>query len=167
MTRRPGFIVALWVAVAVALGILSPDLTRLAAEGQAHLLGGDAESLKASEALRTAWPDQAYESLVVAALYRKEGLLAVDFSYARRLTVQIEAGSAQSGAPSPRTDLFAGDRCAVYAARTGRSRSWPFRFPRRSSHPPRMRRSRGFNRRRKMPHSTVRRDWRFVGRVML
>jgi putative drug exporter of the RND superfamily len=82
---------ALWVAVAVAACVFSPNLTRLAAEGQANLLGGGAESLKASEALRAAWPDQAYESLVVAALYRKEGLLALDFGYARRLTQRIEA----------------------------------------------------------------------------
>ena len=91
VSRRPGWVVAVWVAAAVAACVFSPNLTRLAAEGQANLLGSGAESLRASEALRAAWPDQAYESLVVAALYRKEGLLAVDFGYARRLTQRIEA----------------------------------------------------------------------------
>ena len=70
VTSRPGWVVAFWVASAGAVGLCAPNLTRLAAEGQAHLAGEDAESLRASEALRRAWPDQAYESLAVAALHR-------------------------------------------------------------------------------------------------
>ncbi len=57
-----------WVATAGATGFLAPNLTRLAAQGQANLLGGDAESRGAGEARRLAWPDQAYESLVVLGL---------------------------------------------------------------------------------------------------
>ena len=34
VTRRPGWVVALWVASAVVVGLCAPDLTRLAAEGQ-------------------------------------------------------------------------------------------------------------------------------------
>ena len=73
------------------MGYLAPNLTRLAAEGQANLLGGDAESLGAGGALRLAWPDQAYESLMVAALYRPQGLTAIDLDYRARLAERIGA----------------------------------------------------------------------------
>ena len=89
VTGRPGWVVVFWVAVAGAMGFFAPNLTRLAAEGQANLLGRDAESLVAGEALRRAWPDQAYESLVVAALHRSGGLTAVDLGYAARLAERI------------------------------------------------------------------------------
>ena len=90
VTRQPGWVVVIWVAVAGAMGIFAPSLTRLAAEGQANLLGGDAESFGAAEVLRRAWPDQAYESLVVAALHRSSGLSAADLAYAKRLADRIE-----------------------------------------------------------------------------
>ena len=44
VTGRPGWVVVFWVAVAGAMGFFAPNLTRLAAEGQANLLGADAES---------------------------------------------------------------------------------------------------------------------------
>ena len=44
VTRRPGWIVGAWVVLAAVVGLAAPDLTRLAAEGQAHLLDEDAES---------------------------------------------------------------------------------------------------------------------------
>ena len=37
---RPGWVVVFWVAAAGAMGFFAPNLTRLAAEGQANLLGG-------------------------------------------------------------------------------------------------------------------------------
>ena len=86
---RPGWVVVFWVAAAGAMGFFAPNLTRLAAEGQANLLGGDAESKGASEALCRAWPDQAHESLVVAALHRSGGLAAVDLGYATRLAKRV------------------------------------------------------------------------------
>jgi putative drug exporter of the RND superfamily len=86
---RPLWVIVLWVAVACATGFLAPNLTRLAAEGRANLLGGDAESLGAAEVLRKAWPDQAYESLVVAALHRAGGLTAFDLAYAARVAERI------------------------------------------------------------------------------
>ena len=89
VTVRPSWVVAFWVAVACAMGIFAPNLTRLAAEGQANLLGGDAESLGAAEVLRRAWPDQAYESLVVAALHRPGALSAADRAFAMRLADRI------------------------------------------------------------------------------
>jgi RND superfamily putative drug exporter len=89
VTDRPGWVVGIWIASAVALGVLSPNLTRLAAEGRVHLLGQNDESRSASEALRAAWPDQTYESLVVAAIYRPGGLTADDIVYAKRLARRI------------------------------------------------------------------------------
>ena len=35
VSRRPGRVVAAWIVVAVAVGFMAPNLTRLAAEGQA------------------------------------------------------------------------------------------------------------------------------------
>jgi RND superfamily putative drug exporter len=83
--RRPAWVVVFWCAAAGLMGFFAPNLTRLAAEGQAKLLGKDAESEGAGEALRAAWPDEAYESLVVAALHRSGGLAPVDLSYWARL----------------------------------------------------------------------------------
>src|ERR1700691_5368748 len=91
VTGQPGWGVVFWVALACVMGLLAPNMTRLAAESQASILGGDAESLGAAEVLRSAWPDQAYESLVVAALHRSSGLTAVDLSYATRLAERILA----------------------------------------------------------------------------
>ncbi len=96
VTTRPWWVVALWCATAVATGFWAPNLTKLAAEGQGHLLGGDAESLRAGEALRLAWPDRAYESLAVAALHRNGGLTATDIGYAKRLAQRV----AGQGRPS-------------------------------------------------------------------
>ena len=90
VTSRPGWVVALWVRWRSTVGLAAPDLTRLAAEGQGNLLGKEAESLRAGEALRVAWPEQAYESLAVAALHRPGGLTASDVGYAKRLAARIE-----------------------------------------------------------------------------
>ncbi len=90
VTTRPAWVVALWAGAACMVGALAPDLSKLAAEGQGNLLGKEAESLRAGEALRVAWPEQAYESLAVAALHRTGGLLAADLGYAKRLAARIE-----------------------------------------------------------------------------
>jgi putative drug exporter of the RND superfamily len=90
VTGQPAWVVMFWVALAGAMGCLAPNLTRLAAVGQANLLGRDAESVGAGEALRRAWPDRAHESLVVAALYRPGGLRAVDLGCANRLAERIQ-----------------------------------------------------------------------------
>ena len=90
VTTRPGWIVAFWLVAALSMGLVAPDLTRLAAEGQGNLLGKEAESQRAAEALRVAWPDRAYESLAVAALHRAGGLTGADTDYARRLVARIE-----------------------------------------------------------------------------
>ena len=74
----------------MAVGLLAPNLTRLAAEGQAKMLPRDAECLRAAEMVGQAWPEQAYESTAVVALHRGEGLTAGDLAYARRLAARFE-----------------------------------------------------------------------------
>ena len=72
--RNPGWIITIWLVAAGVVGVFSPDLTRLAAEGQARMLASGAESRRAAELVRQSWPDQAYESMVVAVLHRPGGL---------------------------------------------------------------------------------------------
>ena len=165
---RPGWVVVFWVAAAGAMGFFAPNLTRLAAEGQANLLGGDAESQGAGEALRRAWPDQAYESLVVAALHRSGGLAAVDLGYATRLAKRIgERRSAEGDTSRARAGLAAGGRRA--AAQQGRDRRARCRA---SVHLVRRPGDSGGGRLAPVagasrPSSTFRKGWRCAGRVML
>ena len=100
-------------------------MTRLAAEGQGKLLGKDAESQRAAEGLSLAWPDQAYESLAVAALYRADGLTANDIAYANHLARRIEGGDhpaavlrvlGPDSAPDIAKRLFSGDGTVVLVA---------------------------------------------------
>ena len=39
LSRRPAWVIVAWVGLATAVGFGSPNLTRLAAEGQSKLLG--------------------------------------------------------------------------------------------------------------------------------
>ena len=94
VSRKPALIVAIWLALAVAVGCLSPNLTRLAAEGQAKMLASDAESRRAAELVNQSWPDQAYESMAVAVLHRESGLTPDDMQYALRLSERFEAPAA-------------------------------------------------------------------------
>src|SRR4051812_47765473 len=86
VSRRPGWVVGAWLVLAVAVGAMAPDLTRLAAEGQARVLGRDAESLRAAELVARSWPEQAYESLAVVALHREGGLADGDREFGRRFS---------------------------------------------------------------------------------
>ncbi|HEX8200327.1 MAG TPA: MMPL family transporter [Isosphaeraceae bacterium] len=86
VSRRPGWVVAAWVAAAALIGLTAPNLTELAAEGQARLTPEEAESSTAARLVRAGWPDQSYESLVVVALHRPGGLTAADRAYAGRLS---------------------------------------------------------------------------------
>ncbi len=90
-SRRPGWMVAAWLILAVAVGVGSPNLTKLAAEGQSKLLGGEAESRRAAELVKACWPDQAYESTAVAALHRPAGLTEADRRFATELARRFEA----------------------------------------------------------------------------
>src|SRR4051794_11934806 len=90
VTRYPGWIVGFWVVLAVAIGLAAPDLTRLAAEGQAHLLDEKSESARGGILIRELWPDQSFESQVVVALHRPSGLTTEDRAYARKLADRFE-----------------------------------------------------------------------------
>ncbi len=90
VTRRPGLIVGSWVLLAGFVGLAAPDLTRLAAEGQAHLINEDAESARGAGLIRDAWPDQSYESSIVLALHRRAGLTPADRAFARGLAGRFD-----------------------------------------------------------------------------
>ena len=91
VTRRPFHVIAGWAAVALVVGLLAPDLTRLTAESEAMLLDKSAESARAEALLKTHWPDQSYESMAVAVLHRPTGLTAADRATAVRLADAFEA----------------------------------------------------------------------------
>lgn len=85
VTRRPFHVAGAWLAVAVVVGLASPDLTRLTAESEAMLLDKGSESARAEAILKHDWPDQSYESMAVVVLHRASGLTAADHAYAARL----------------------------------------------------------------------------------
>ncbi|HEX8203378.1 MAG TPA: MMPL family transporter, partial [Isosphaeraceae bacterium] len=82
VSRHPHRVVAAWGLVTVAIVLASPDLTRLAAEGQAKLLPRTVESARAAALLAQAWPAESFQSMVVVALHRPGGLTAADHAYA-------------------------------------------------------------------------------------
>ena len=90
VSRHPAPVVAAWGLLALVVGLAAPDLTKLAADGQANLLPKDAESARAAQILREAWPDQAFESLAVAAVLRPAGLTPADRAYAATLAHRFE-----------------------------------------------------------------------------
>ena len=101
---HPWAVVAAWLMITVGVVATAPDLTKLAAEGQAHLVPEDAESTIAKKLVERAWPEQAYQSVAVALLQREGGLTAEDRAYievacdeARRARA-AEAGSEGTGA---------------------------------------------------------------------
>ncbi|MDB5352532.1 MAG: putative superfamily drug exporter [Planctomycetota bacterium] len=85
VSRYPERVVALWIALAIVAVAVSPNLTNLAAEGQARLLPNDAESAFAADLVRRTWPDQAYEAIAVVGLHRPSGLTSADRDFARRM----------------------------------------------------------------------------------
>ena len=106
VSRRPALVTGVWFVLVVAVGLTAPNLTRLAAEGQAKLLGREAESRRAAEVVRQAWPDQAYESLAVVALHRPGGLTEADRRVRRPAGRAVRArrpAAARSSACSGRT----------------------------------------------------------------
>ncbi len=90
VTRFPWRTVAFWLVVTAVAVAVSPDLTKLAAEGQAKLLPKEAESAQAADMIRRIWPDQAYESLAVLALHRPGGLTDADRVFARKLATVLD-----------------------------------------------------------------------------
>jgi RND superfamily putative drug exporter len=96
VTRRPGWVVMIWLAAVMVVGCLSPNLTKLAAEGQAKILASGAESRRAAELVAQSWPDEAYEAMAVAMLHRPGGLTAADREYAMRLSKRFEGADRPS-----------------------------------------------------------------------
>ena len=90
VSRRPERVVLVWLIIAAAIGFGSPDLTKLAAEGQANMVAPDAESHLAAAMVKQSWPGEAYESMAVAVLYRPGGLTDADRQFALRLSQRIE-----------------------------------------------------------------------------
>lgn len=90
VTRHPLPVIAFWLLLAGTLVAVSPDLTKLAAEGQANLLPALSESSVASALVRETWPDQSYQSTIVLGLRREKGLLPEDHEYAKKLAASIE-----------------------------------------------------------------------------
>lgn len=88
--RRPGWTIGIWLVLTAFVAIAAPSLTKLAAEGQSKLLGPEAESHRAAELVKACWPDQAYESTAVAALYRPGGLTLADHQLAAKLAHRFE-----------------------------------------------------------------------------
>jgi RND superfamily putative drug exporter len=85
VSKYPVTVVAAWIALAALAFAISPNLTTLAANGQANLLPKDEESARAARAIREMWPGESSESLAVIALYRPKGLTPADHEYAVRV----------------------------------------------------------------------------------
>jgi RND superfamily putative drug exporter len=114
VTRRPFAILGFWAILAGFVAFAAPDLTRLAAEGQAHLLDEEAESSRGADIVRQAWPEQSYESQAVVALHRPSGLEPRDAAYARQLAQRFEAGGQR---PSDILRVFGPDSKPAIAER--------------------------------------------------
>ncbi len=93
VSRRPLWVAAFWLVLVVSIGLTAPSLTRLAAEGKSTVMGREVDSRHAAAVIDEAWPNQAYQSLAVAAIYRPEGLTAADRAYARTLALAYESPS--------------------------------------------------------------------------
>ncbi len=85
VTRHPRTVVLAWLAATVAVVALAPNLTKVAAEGQAELVPEHSESAEAARLIKDAFPDQAYDSTAVAVLHRESGLTDADRAFARTL----------------------------------------------------------------------------------
>ncbi|WZO98965.1 MMPL family transporter [Isosphaeraceae bacterium EP7] len=90
VTRRPGWVVSAWVVLALGVGLTSPNLTRLAAEGQAKLMAGDAESVRAAKIVDETWPAQSFDSLAALVIGRPGGLTEADRDFARKLAGRFD-----------------------------------------------------------------------------
>ncbi len=114
VTQQPIWVVAAWIVVTAGVGLLAPDLTRLAAEGQAHLIDDQSESALGAKVVHDAWPDQTYESRAVVALEREAGLTPADHDYARRLADRFATAPGRPAnmlrVVGPAADPFTADR---------------------------------------------------------
>jgi RND superfamily putative drug exporter len=91
VSRRPAVVVGFWVlALALVVG-LAPDLTRLAAEGQASLLPERSESAIAARMLEAGWPEQWFDSSAVLGIHNPEGIRPEDRQFAITLAERFRA----------------------------------------------------------------------------
>ena len=91
VSRRPGAVIAAWLTLLALILLLAPDLTKIAAEGQAELLPEDSESAHAARDLELGWPGQWSESSSVVGFYRPDGLTTDDRAYAQSLVDRFRA----------------------------------------------------------------------------
>ncbi|WP_169976985.1 MMPL family transporter [Tautonia rosea] len=91
VSRRPAVVVACWVVVLVLVVRLAPDLTRIAAEGQASLLPEGSESAIASKILGKTWPEQWFDSSAVVGVSNPSGLTEEDHAFAVMLADRFQA----------------------------------------------------------------------------
>lgn len=89
VSRYPVHVIVGWLVATAIVALTAPDLTRLAAEGQARLAPANAESERAKELLKRVWPDQWSESTVALALERESGLTDADSEYAAALADRL------------------------------------------------------------------------------
>lgn len=89
--RRPGWVIAAWLATTLAVLLAAPDLTRLVDGRETPLLPSDCESARAAALVAQAWSDRSSASWAVAGLHRPGGLTTADGAYARRLAVRLGA----------------------------------------------------------------------------
>ncbi|MFM7130169.1 MAG: MMPL family transporter [bacterium] len=90
VTRRPLPVIGFWLVLTAILVAISPDLTRLAAEGQANLLPNLSESSVAAALVRETWPDQSYQCTLVLGLQRVAGLTEKDKQFSKKVGEAIE-----------------------------------------------------------------------------
>ncbi len=90
VSRFPLRVVVGWLCFTAVLVATAPNLTRLAAEGQARLVPADAESARAKAVLKRLWPEQWSESNLVVTLHRREKLIEADKEFARVLAARFE-----------------------------------------------------------------------------
>jgi RND superfamily putative drug exporter len=91
VSRRPAVVVGFWiVALAMVVG-LAPDLTRLAAEGQASLLPEKSESAIAATMLEAGWPEQWFDSSAVLGIHNPKGIQPEDRQFAITLAERFRA----------------------------------------------------------------------------
>jgi RND superfamily putative drug exporter len=89
--RRPGGVIAAWLAITLVVVLTAPDLTRFLDARETPFLPADCESARAAALVASAWPDRSSASSVVAGLHRPGGLTSADGEYAGRLAAGFRA----------------------------------------------------------------------------
>ena len=85
VVRRPLFVIALWIALAVALFLLLPPLAKIAGEKQPEFLPSDAPVLIANNAMIKAFNESDSQNSLLVVLSNDKGLGPADEEVYRRL----------------------------------------------------------------------------------